>query len=282
MDGGAANSSYVITTQQGRFVLSICDEKTHSDVKVQTELLINLERYNFPATPLCKNIREGYVLTHDRKPVIMKHYIEGLVPEYLNPKMTADLGKWVARLNRIPCSKDLPESFPYGVDIFSNVIKSFPKSSFSLWLNRQRQKFQKQIPQTLPRGLIHGDIFCDNLVYDNDSLVAVLDFEEACNYFYVFDIGMTIVGCCSKNGHTDWNIARIFLDAYESVRPLSSEERKCVPIMIEYAATSTAFWRYRQYNIRNPNATKKNIHTEMVQVAQGVSDLTIEQVFRSH
>jgi homoserine kinase type II len=283
LEGGASNSSYVITTSEGRFVLSVCDEKTLNEIVVNNSLLLNLEEHDFPTTRLCRSTDRQYVLTHDsgipgpRIPVIMKHYVEGTVPESLNHEMTADLGRWIAKLHMIPSTEGLPESHPYGMDFFSHVTEHHPDDAFSHWLGKQKQKFQEEIPATLQRGLVHGDIFCDNLVYNGDELSAVLDFQEACKYPYVFDIGMAIVGCCDKDGLTNRSAARILINAYESLRPLSSDEKGCIPIMIEYAATSTAFWRYRQYNIRNPDVTKKEHHTKMVKVAEDVSGLTIDK-----
>ena len=273
MDGGAANTSYLIKTDTERFVLSVCDEKTISDIDVLTRLLNILKISNFPTTQLCRMKTGRYFMLHQDKPVILKRYIEGMVPDRLEQAMCLDFGAAIGKLHEVAPMPDIPKSFPYGMEFFSELFGV--QDPFVVWLRSQYEKFKEKIAKDLPRGLIHGDIFSDNLVIANNKLVAILDFEEACNYYYVFDIGMAIVGCCVHGEEVDWDAARILIEGYETVRKLSQTETQQIPLMAEYAATATAFWRYRQYNKRNPSIEKKNIHEQMVHIAQQIAKHTL-------
>ena len=124
---------------------------------------------------------------------------------------------------------------------------------------------QSQLSAPLPTGLLHGDLFLDNTLFDGEQMVAILDFEEGCYDTLLIDIGMTIIGCCYTPQHRlILKTAQRFLEAYNAVRPLTEDEWKYLDCFVHYAALSIAFWRFRQFNIRRPDAHKANTYKEML------------------
>ena len=119
--------------------------------------------------------------------------------------------------------------------------------------------------KSLPTGLLHGDLFLDNTLFDGDKMVAILDFEEGCQDTLMIDIGMTIIGCCYTAQH-QLDVASVqgFLDAYNTVRPLMDEEWDSLDGYVHYAALAIAFWRFRQYNIRRPDTHRADTYLEMI------------------
>ena len=96
-------------------------------------------------------------------------------------------------------------------------------------------------------------------------MVAILDFEEGCYDTLLIDIGMTIIGCCYTPQHRlILKTAKRFLEAYNAVRPLTEDEWKYLDCFVHYAALSIAFWRFRQFNIRRPDAHRANTYQEML------------------
>mgnify|MGYP000228657819 CR=1 FL=1 len=97
----------------------------------------------------------------------------------------------------------------------------------------------------LPKGLIHGDLFRDNTLFDGDTLSAILDFSEAGRDYWLLDIAITINDFCS-----DWPQVRLnqalyqaFVDGYQQVRPLTEDEQFVLPSFLAMAATR--FWLSR-------------------------------------
>ena len=115
----------------------------------------------------------------------------------------------------------------------------------------------------MKQGLIHGDLFWDNLVFDGETLAAVLDFEEACCYYLLFDLGMCAVGCCSQKGGLVPDLIRSLVRGYEQTRQLTDKERGQFGYFMEYAAVATSLWRFRQYNIRRPDPVRADSYQEM-------------------
>ena len=118
-----------------------------------------------------------------------------------------------------------------------------------------------------------GDIFFDNVLFENNKIKAIIDFEEACNYYLIFDLGMGILGLCRTGEKIDLNKARALIKGYEQIRSLGVPERDSLQLFIEYAAIATSWWRFWKYNIHTPTPDLRNKHWKMVQVAKEVEIL---------
>ncbi|WDP85182.1 MAG: phosphotransferase [Desulfobacter sp.] len=129
----------------------------------------------------------------------------------------------------------------------------------------------------MAKGFIHGDIFWDNLLFDRERLTAILDFEEACQYYFLFDLGMTAVGCCADSQGFDMDKVAWMLKGYQTTLPLGRKEKNQYKIFMIYAAVSAAFWRFRQYNIRYPDQEKKNNYKELAELADQIRTMDQKQ-----
>ena len=71
----------------------------------------------------------------------------------------------------------------------------------------------------MPKGLIPGDIFFDNVLFRNENIQAIIDFVEACHYYFVFDLGMSTLGLCRTDGEIDLTKTRALIEGYQQKRP---------------------------------------------------------------
>ncbi len=166
------------------------------------------------------------------------------------------------------------------MDFFSEVISSGPNHEYSKWLEEKYELLTATISPHLPRGLIHGDVFYDNVLFASDKkLAAVIDFEEACEYYKIFDLGMCLIGTCSHKGTISLAKTKSFLDGYQSKRKLEELEQDSLQVFAEYGAIATSFWRFRQHNMKKPNENKANNFLEMKMLADHVHSLS-EDEFR--
>ena len=271
IEGGAANSSYLLHTQQGKFVLTIFEEKALSNVLGIGKLLLLLAKYNFSTTTLLTLSNGEIALTYRDKPIILKTYLKGRVCEHLDEDMLYQTGVAIARLHQIPSPIFLPSQHSYGHQIFSRIIGRNINPEYESWLAKKLDYFKQNIPLNLPCGLIHGDIFYDNLLFNGTKLRAIIDFEEACYYFRVFDLGMAIVGLCTKNKTFALDKISSLITGYQQVQKLEDVEKKNLQLFVEYAATATSFWRFWKYNVENPCMAKSDRYIQMMHLAEEIS-----------
>lgn len=268
LDGGSANSSIVLTTTKGCYVLSVCDEKNIDEITTLTATLDLLSSHNFSTTKLVKTNDGKPFIEYQGKPVYIKHFIDGEVKEPLHTKMLFQIGAALADLHTIPPADFLPSSFSYGIECFPEVLGRNDK--YTNWLQQITNELQSCCRKELPSGLIHGDLFFDNILFRDEKLTALLDFEEVCNYFFIFDLGMCASGCCCPNDSFSLDSAAALIDGYQSKRELTDMEKELFQCHTVYGAVATSFWRYRQFNIIVPTPEKKDAHLEMKELAETV------------
>jgi len=270
LDGGSANSNFLVDSKEGRFVLSISNEKSADEMSNLVNLLLALEMEQFPTARLVPNSDGRYITDYVGNPAIMETYIEGEIPKVITQKMAKQIGAAIGKLHQMDYQGNLPTTFAYGIECFNDVTESRPINDYVSWLKNQTEHIYANMSQGLPVSSIHGDIFDDNTIFQGEELAAIIDFEEACHYFRVFDLGMCIIGTCVNDGSLDLGGIKSLIEGYQSVETLEPSELYQLKLFAEYASTATSFWRYRQYNIRSPATSKLDEHQEMVSIAESV------------
>ncbi len=215
MDGGRENTSFCIETNSGKYVLTLCDQKSLECVTNLANLLVYLTDQGIRTPQIVVPPKERIVLMHDEKPVMMKRYVDGDVRSNLPGDLLVQLGEELARLHVIPAPSYVPQAFPYGRCHFPEVTNSKLGHVYVDWLSEKINYLQERIPQHLPMALIHGDVFFDNMIVQGDQLMAIIDFEEACYYYRSFDLGMVIVGACRDRQGISFENGGHFLLVYK-------------------------------------------------------------------
>ncbi|WP_019029878.1 homoserine kinase [Colwellia piezophila] len=274
MEGGNGNSSHLMKTETSTYVLTVCDDKVYDEVFKMGQLLLLLEEHDVPCTRLISTVNSEILTTHSDKPVMLKAYIEGQVLDSLNETMLTQVGMQAARLNQISAPTYLPTNHPYGSQLFSKVIGLNIDEKYEVWLAKEVTYLDNNISDRLPLGLIHGDLFNDNLLFENGNFKAIIDFEEACYYYNVFELGMAIVGSCLNDTSINFDKASALVSGYQQVRPLEDIEKDSLQMFVRYAATATSYWRFNKYNIEMPSKDKADHHWKMVQVSEDVSAIS--------
>ena len=271
MDGGRENTSYCVETGSGRYVLTQFDQKSLRHATDLANLLAYLSGQGIRTSRVVVPPKESIVLLHDDKPVMMKRYVDGDVTANLSCNLLVELGEEMARLHAIPAPSYIPQSFPYGRSHFPEVTDSNLGHAYIDWLSEKNSYLQENIPQHLPMALIHGDVFFDNVIVQDDQLMAIIDFEEACHYYRGFDLGMVIVGACRDRKGITFEKAGQFIRGYEKETNIPSREQETLKTFAVYAAVATSFWRFRHYHLRRPEPRLYEKHVEMQILADTIS-----------
>lgn len=268
MAGGYGNSNFKLITTQETFLLKICDEKNLTELKLQITLLEHLQQHAYPTVyPIPQKNGKTLHVSSD-KYVMIYPFLKGGTPEPSQIVLT-QIGETLAKLHCIPPLQQLPR-FPMGIlqiEPFLEDIKDTPFAThpFISWLNSELEWIKPELNKPLPTGLLHGDLFLDNTLFDDNKMVAILDFEEGCSDTILIDVGMTIIGCCYTAEHQlDVESLHGFLEVYNRLRPLTDDEWECLDAYVHYAALAIAFWRFRQFNIRHPDPLRAETYHEMI------------------
>jgi homoserine kinase type II len=103
----------------------------------------------------------------------------------------------------------------------------------------------------LPKGAIHGDLFCDNVLFDGERVAGIIDFGFAATDFFAYDVAIAVNDWCDA-GDGSLDAARVasFVAGYDAVRPMTRDERAQWPALLRAAALR--FWVSRLYDLHLP------------------------------
>lgn len=268
LHGGSENTNHHVHTDKGQFVLTICERKTVEETAILAALLQHLEKHQFETTLILPNAKGELISSYQGKPILLKSFIEGQVQEEIGNELLLKIGQSMAQLHTIPVPEFVPKQYGYGLEVFEQLAEQKITHPFVDWLAVFHQYIKNSLHPDLPKALIHGDIFASNVVIFQNDQPIIMDFEEACYYYRTFDIGMAVVGLCKDKGLINWEKANCLLKGYQEIMPLLSMERNVLKNFVVYAATATAFWRFRQFNIIAPMDAYKDTYQEMVTIAE--------------
>lgn len=282
LSGGSANTNYVIHTEDTSFVLTICDEKSNEETEKLASLLTYLEHNKFSTSRLIKTLNGELISTCNNKPVMLKGFIKGDIAKDLSENLLLYLGKELAQLHQIKAPDFIPRKIAFGLEHFDEVQKYAPDSSFYKWLKSTQHYIENHIDSDLPKALIHSDIFDTNIIVDKEGkLATIMDFEEACYYYRVFDIGMMIIGTCRDQSTINLCKVASLLKGYQQEIKLLEIEKKALKAFTVYAATATAYWRHQNFNYVNVIHEMKDHYLEMKNLADIIKNLPGSFLFES-
>ena len=178
-----------------------------------------------------------------------------------------NLGQAMARLHQIPLDECFPDDYRMGWSLFERMYAMAEEANewteFLVNLKEESNKLQGRIHEDLPRGVLHGDLFPDNVIGEG-SVSAILDLEEAWIGPCAFDLVMAFVGFGWQNGAPIRQRWDALLNGYQSVRPLTDSEREALPALHRYATLSIAAWRYWKHVMSEPDEELAERYLEMV------------------
>ena len=270
------NTNYLVRTAQNHYILTIF-ETEYIRARNLSRLLYLLEKYEFPTTRIRKLANGDVITRHQGKPTLLKPYIVGLVVEKLDEDMISKVGAAMASLHEIPSPDYLPDQLAYGLETFPRVLDKGINLEYENWLGQRYDFLMETIPSGLPRGLIHGDVFYDNVLFDGKKFKALIDFEEACQYYKVFDLGMAVVGLCTEGSKIILPKVRSLVKGYHTIRMLEGAEKEILQLFVEYAAIALSSWRFWKYNIDTPIAELSQKHWEMVNISKAARAIPDEK-----
>jgi homoserine kinase type II len=259
LSGGSENTNYYINAKNGNYVLTICELKSEKKTRELAQLLEYLEKNHFETSKIIRNTNNELVSLWKGKPVMVKKFVEGKVLKLLPHHLIELLGSELGKLHKIKAPEYLPKQANYGKEQFVDVKKYAANSLFDIWLKEKLEYVMPHLALNLPKALIHGDVFSDNVIIseDEDSVV-IMDFEESVNYYRIFDIGMMIIGICGEGETVNFEKVSYILKGYQQEIQLLDIELNALQAFTVYAGAAMTFWRHLYFNFTKPDSKMSN------------------------
>ena len=253
---GITNTNYFVETSSARFVLTVFEKNDFDELPYFVHLMAHLSKHGILCpTPIAD--AQGVALRRIHgKPALMVSCLKGTDVSAPNLAQIQAVAATLAHMHvagmQFHEQSHNQRGQGWRVMTAQQVLpKLMPVQQHLL---QEELEFQHGLDlSALPHGVIHGDLFRDNVLFDGDALGGFIDFYYACHDVLAYDVAIAVNEWCVDTAGTfvDEKLA-VFMNAYQAVRPFSAEEKAYWPALLRRAALR--FWLSRLYDFHYPVA----------------------------
>lgn len=262
---GSVNTHYQLETTKGKAILKIDEVKSIADVQHELTLLRFLRGRNFHCPhPLVD--RDGrYYHTYKGKPVSLYAVLSGksVSDAQLTNAQLENIGQTLATLHSLSSGYPKDEDNRFSPDrvfsLYQDVKERLPGYLRHLthMLDDELLYQQQYQDERLPKGIIHGDLFADNLLFRKDKVVGVLDFEAACYSKFIYDVATAVNALCYIDGRYVIDRFAALVKGYQSIRALTLTEWDAFPNELRFSAFRFTITRLKDFFLRPMDARNR-------------------------
>ena len=252
---GIENTNYFVTTTGGRYVLTLYERLPAEELPFYLNLMAHLARAGVEA-PAPEPDRTGALFSMlNGRPAGLVARIEGAAISRPATVHCAAVGNALARLHVATETYRARLTNRRGPAWWRQAARAVQGhlTDDQRDLLASEIKFQTGYAKAkLPKGAIHGDLFCDNVLFKGDRVSGIIDFGFAATDFLAYDLAITVNDWCvhRASGMFDEGRCHALIAAYQAVRPLTAEERGQWSTLLRAAALR--FWLSRLYDLHLP------------------------------
>ncbi len=259
---GVENSNFFLKTEHGSFILTLYEKRVREeDLPFFLGLLEHLSAKGIQC-PLPVRARDGKAWRMlAGRPAALMTFLSGLSPRRPDVQQCGALGAGLARLHLAGADYKLTRPNALSVEGWKALVKQCePKANgvhmgLSTLIGAELRWLEQHWPTGLPAGVIHADLFPDNVFFMEGKLSGLIDFYFACNDAYAYDVAVCLnAWCFEHDGAFNITKGRALLSTYRSVRPLAAVEVAALPVLARGAAFRFLLTRLYDWINRDPSA----------------------------
>jgi homoserine kinase type II len=255
---GIENTNYLLKTDKKKLILTIFEKRVQKkDLPFFMNLMNKLNKKNIICPKPLKNKKGQYLSKIKGKSACIVSFIEGKDKIKLNSKNCFEIGKNIAKFHKASNKIKLYRHNSMSVTQLDFLLKNINIKSSKLGseilpaLYKNLKDIKREWPKNLPSGIIHGDLFIDNIFFNKNNFSGFIDFYFSCNDFLMYEIAICINALCfdRKNNKFIINHKKIknLIDGYETIRVFSKKERDSLNVLCRGAALRYLLTRIYDY-----------------------------------
>lgn len=241
---GVENSNFLLRTETGTFILTLYEKRVDpGDLPFFIALMEHLAAQGI-ACPTPVKGRDGVALRRlCGRPAAVVSFLDGMWPRRIHPFHCAGLGAALARLHLAGASFALRRPNNLSVAGWQNLFNACRERAHEVRpglaeeLAEELAALARDWPEQLPSGVIHADLFPDNVFFRGEAVSGLIDFYFACTDFLAYDIAICLnAWCFESDGSFNVTKARAMLASYRALRPLAPAEFTALPLLARGSA----------------------------------------------
>ena len=240
---GIENTNYLIKTEDKKFIITIFEQRVDtSNLPFYFEVMVNSKSAGIECPTPIKNIKGEYTDAIKEKKMAVFNFLSGSSKRKWTKIDCFKVGEKLAIFHLANSKNKLFLKNQFGINFWNKTFTNCRKRLNKLIPNCveiiEKEFFfvSKNWPKNLPAGVIHADLFPDNVFFENNSISGFLDFYFSCNDFLSYDLAISINAWCFNDMKFNKDFFLSLLSGYESIRKLNKEEKKSMNILLRGAS----------------------------------------------
>lgn len=241
---GVENSNFLLRTTTGTFILTLYEKRVDAnDLPFFIGLMDHLARHGLSCpTPVVD--RDGVALRAlAGRPAAIVTFLDGVWPRRITPPHCRELGGALADFHLAGADFTMQRPNNLSLSGWGPLLTASGLAADQVYhglynlLSDELRHLARHWPADLPVGVIHADLFQDNVFFLGDKISGVIDFYFACTDFLAYDLAICLnAWCFESDGSLNVTKSRALINAYQKRRPLTPAERAALPVLARGAA----------------------------------------------
>ncbi len=247
IEEGIENTNYFLLVNKKKFILTVYEKRVKSeDLPFFSDLMSSLNKANFKCLAPIINNKNKTITDFDGKKLMIVSFLEGKAKQNLSPANCRSIGAEIARMHMLTKDLKLERKNDLSVSSWRKLFDSVKEKCTKIHkdlpklIEQNLYDVEKNWPKNLPRGIIHADLFHDNIFFIQDKFSGIIDFYFSCEDFFAFEIAICFNALCfdGLKSNLSFNVtkAKNFIEGYTSVRKLTDEEKSSIKVLSQGAA----------------------------------------------
>ncbi|MCG8435839.1 MAG: homoserine kinase [Gammaproteobacteria bacterium] len=259
IEGGVENSNYYLETDAGVYVLTIFERQSPEAAQFGLSFMNFLASGHFPVPRLIETKDNAITSSFQDKPVAIVSCMPGSHAQEPGVSQCAEVGTLLGRMHRAA------ENFSGArKSSFDSQWRQDTAAAVTVKLTDEQKRLLEQAlractfpdEEALPDGVIHGDVFRDNVLFERGAISGIVDFYYAASGAFVYDLAIAINDWCSDaGGELDMDRVVAMCNAYQGERVLTKSEHDVLDQMLVLGAVR--FWLSRLHDHYFPRSGEK-------------------------
>ena len=247
IEEGIENSNFLIFVDNKKYILTIYEKRVKKeDLPFFSELMTSLNKSDFKCPKPILNNNKNAITDFKKKKLMIVSFVEGRPKINLSPENCKSIGLETARLHGLTKNLKIFRENDLSINSWRKIFDQVKDECIDIHrdlpslIESNLVDVEKNWPKNLPKGIIHADLFEDNIFFKNNNFSGIIDFYFSCYDFYAFEIAICFNALCfdGSKSNLSFNVtkAKNFVEGYTKIRKLTDEEKNSIKVLSQGAA----------------------------------------------
>jgi|TARA_B110000438_G_C15750018_1_gene622506 homoserine kinase type II len=247
IEEGIENTNYFLIVDSKKYILTIYEKRVRKkDLPFFSQLMSSLNKSGFKCPVPIESNDKKTIINYRNKNLMIVSFLEGKSKNILSPADCRSIGLEVAKMHEITKNFKIQRKNNLSIDSWRKIFEQVKDKcvqihrDLPLLIESNLKDVEKNWPKDLPKGIIHADLFTDNIFFKDNKFSGIIDFYFSCNDFYALEIAICFNALCfdGPKNNLSFNVTKAinFMNGYNQFRKINDHEKKYIKVLSQGSA----------------------------------------------